>query len=43
MQETEANFVNALHQFAKIDTCGWALPMLGRLGGDDGEDCCPGN
>ncbi len=29
---TPADLVNALHQFAKIDTCGWALPMLGRLG-----------
>lgn len=28
-----ADLVNALYQFAKIDICGWALPMLGRLEG----------
>ena len=28
-----ADLINALRQFAKINSCHWALPMLGRLGG----------
>jgi hypothetical protein len=30
---SSADLINALRQFAKIDSCHWALPMLGRLGG----------
>lgn len=28
---SSADPINALRQFAKIDTCKWATPMLGRL------------
>ena len=28
---SSADLINALRQFDKIDTCRWALPMLGRL------------
>jgi hypothetical protein len=30
---SSAELINALRQFAKIDSCDWALAMLGRLGG----------
>jgi hypothetical protein len=29
---SSADLINALRQFAKINTCKWALPMLGCLG-----------